>query len=73
MSRSGATGAKATTGLAQIRPVGCAKVTRRRVSYWSERAVSASTPWFDGVLAEVAPKPLVPEQLKEGTPRYLEE
>ncbi len=52
---------------------GAPAVRRRRVTYRGEQVVSASTSWFDGVLAEVAPKLLVPERLTEGTPRYLEE
>lgn len=51
-----------------------AQVIRRvRVSYRDAVPVSASTSWFDGKLAEIAPALLTTERLREGTVTYLEQ
>ena len=52
---------------------GAPAIRRRRVTYRGEQPVSASTSWYDGALAEVAPNLLGTERLKEGTPRYIED
>lgn len=39
----------------------------------TNKAASASTSWFDGALAEAAPKLLETGRLTQGTPRYIEE
>jgi DNA-binding GntR family transcriptional regulator len=53
--------------------VGAPVIRRYRVTYRNEQPVSASTSWFDGALAEVAPKLLQTERLRQGTPGYIEE
>jgi DNA-binding GntR family transcriptional regulator len=57
--------------------VGTQVIKRRRVTYRRQEngdvAVSASTSWFDGKLAEDAPDLLVPERIKLGTPGYIEQ
>jgi DNA-binding GntR family transcriptional regulator len=45
---------------------------RRRITYRNDRPTSASTSWYDGALADVAPKLLESERIREGTPRYIE-
>lgn len=48
-------------------------IRRRRVTYREDAPVSASTSWFAGELAEVAPDLLVKERIKLGTPGYIEQ
>lgn len=50
-------------------------IRRHRVTMNTEtnKAVSASTSWFDGALAETAPKLLEVGRLTQGTPGYIEE
>jgi len=52
---------------------GSTVVCRHRVTYRGEVAVSASTSWFVGELAEVAPRLLELERIQQGTWRYVEE
>jgi DNA-binding GntR family transcriptional regulator len=52
---------------------GAPVICRRRVTYRGEQPVSASTSWYDGALADAAPKLLEAERLKQGTPKYIEE
>jgi DNA-binding GntR family transcriptional regulator len=48
-------------------------IRRHRVTYRGDTPVSASTSWFDGALAEVAPLLLVEERIPQGTPGYVGE
>lgn len=48
-------------------------IRRRRVTFRDDVPVSASTSWFDGVLAAVAPALLMPERIRQGTPGYIEQ
>jgi DNA-binding GntR family transcriptional regulator len=52
---------------------GARVIRRHRVTYRDDKAVSASTSFFDGSLAEVAPHLLVLERLTQGTPGYIAE
>ncbi|MFC4066778.1 GntR family transcriptional regulator [Actinoplanes subglobosus] len=56
---------------------GAPVIKRRRVTYRRQKdgdvAVSASTSWFDGALADVAPNLLIPERIRLGTPGYIEQ
>ncbi|MGW4412613.1 GntR family transcriptional regulator [Nonomuraea sp. NPDC004702] len=56
-------------GLAQGAPV----IRRQRVTYRGDQPVSASTSWFDGQLAEDAPRLLRTERITQGTFGYVEE
>lgn len=47
-------------------------IQRRRVTYRGDSPSSASTSWYDGTLAQVAPKLLQAERIPEGTPAYIE-
>lgn len=47
-------------------------IRRRRITYRDDRPTSASTSWYDGTLADAAPKLLEASRIKEGTPRYIE-
>ena len=51
---------------------GSAAIRRHRVTYRDGHPVSSSVSWIDGALAELAPKLLHTERLKEGTPRHIE-
>jgi DNA-binding GntR family transcriptional regulator len=53
--------------------VGAPSIRRQRVTYRGDRPVSASTSWFDGLLAEQAPRLLQTERILQGTFGYLEE
>jgi DNA-binding GntR family transcriptional regulator len=46
-------------------------IRRQRVTYQGDTPVSASVSWFDGALADTAPKLLAAERLTEGTPGYI--
>lgn len=48
-------------------------IRRRRVTFRDEAPMSASTSWFGGGLAEVAPRLLNTDRLTQGTWRYVEE
>ncbi|MEO3892198.1 GntR family transcriptional regulator [Nonomuraea sp. B5E05] len=48
-------------------------IRRQRVTFRGDRPVSASTSWFDGQLAEPAPRLLETERILQGTFGYLEE
>jgi DNA-binding GntR family transcriptional regulator len=48
-------------------------IRRYRVTYRDDAPVSASTSWYAGSLAEVAPDLLVTERIKMGTPAYIEQ
>ncbi|GAA3759593.1 GntR family transcriptional regulator [Plantactinospora mayteni] len=48
-------------------------IRRHRVTYREEIPVSASTSWYPGALAEVAPGLLSTDRLKQGTPGYIEQ
>ncbi|MFI6513306.1 GntR family transcriptional regulator [Streptosporangium sp. NPDC050855] len=52
--------------------VGAPVIRRRRVTYKGETPVSASISWFDGALAEIAPKLLETARILEGTFGYIE-
>ncbi len=53
---------------------GAMVIRRHRVTFRADGVpVSASTSWFDGALAEVAPLLLVAERIKQGTSGYIEE
>lgn len=47
-------------------------ILRERVTYQGDLPVSASRSYFDGALAERAPKLLEAERLQEGTPGYIQ-
>jgi DNA-binding GntR family transcriptional regulator len=51
--------------------LGTPAICRVRVTYRDNEPVSASTSWFDGALAEVAPNLLVAERLTQGTAGYI--
>ncbi|MFJ6464061.1 GntR family transcriptional regulator [Streptomyces sp. NPDC091387] len=51
---------------------GAPVIRRRRVTYKDDAPVSASDSWFDGALADAAPKLLETERLTEGTPNYIQ-
>lgn len=53
-------------------PVGAPVIRRQRVTYKGETPVSASISWFDGALAELAPKLLETARILEGTFGYVE-
>lgn len=48
-------------------------IRRRRVTYHEETPVSASTSWFAGELADVAPALLLLDRVRQGTPGYVEQ
>lgn len=48
-------------------------IRRHRITYRGEVPVSASTSWFAGALAEVAPQLLQKQELPQGTPAYIEQ
>lgn len=48
-------------------------IRRHRVTYRGDTPVSASTSWFAGSLAEVAPRLLETGRIPQGTPGYIEE
>ncbi|WP_103504381.1 GntR family transcriptional regulator [Streptomyces sp. SM14] len=53
---------------------GAPAIRRVRITYTAENvARSASTSWYDGALAAIAPLLLKAERIKEGSWRYLEE
>ncbi|WP_245878900.1 GntR family transcriptional regulator [Streptosporangium subroseum] len=52
--------------------VGASVIRRQRVTYKGEIPVSASISWFDGTLAELAPKLLETSRILEGTFAYIE-
>lgn len=52
---------------------GAQAIRRHRVTYRGETPVSASTSWFAGELAEVAPLLLETGRIPQGTPGYIEE
>lgn len=52
---------------------GSAVIRRHRVTRRDDKPVSASVSWFDGSLAENAPRLLETGRLKQGTSRYIEE
>ena len=52
---------------------GSLAIRRHRVTYRGEAPVSASTSWFAGQLADVAPRLLETERIPQGTPGYIEE
>ncbi|MEV7006876.1 GntR family transcriptional regulator [Streptosporangium sp. NPDC051022] len=52
---------------------GVPAIRRHRVTYRGDTPISASTSWFDGALAEVAPSLLETGRLVQGTPAYIEE
>ncbi|MFF8916890.1 GntR family transcriptional regulator [Streptomyces sp. NPDC015032] len=52
--------------------VGASVIRRQRVTFRDDVPVSASTSWFAGELEQAAPKLLVAERLREGTPAYIE-
>ncbi|TSB24018.1 GntR family transcriptional regulator [Streptomyces benahoarensis] len=52
--------------------LGAPVIERQRVTYQGDDAVSASHSWFDGALADDAPKLLLTERLVEGTPGYIQ-
>ncbi|MFG2223537.1 GntR family transcriptional regulator [Streptomyces sp. NPDC048644] len=51
---------------------GAQVIKRERVTFQGDAPVSASHSYFDGALAEVAPKLLETERLTEGTPGYIQ-
>lgn len=51
--------------------VGAPVVRRDRITYNGNQPISASTSWFDGALAEKAPKLLTRERVREGTFAYV--
>lgn len=53
--------------------VGSPVIRRQRVTYREDVPTSASTSWFAGEYAEVAPGLLSTERLRQGTWRYLEQ
>lgn len=56
-------------GLEEGTPV----VRRRRVTLRDDHPVELSTSWFDGKLAEVAPRLLATDRILDGTPAYVAE
>ncbi|MEZ7132662.1 GntR family transcriptional regulator [Nonomuraea sp. AD125B] len=52
---------------------GTPAIRRHRVTYRGNQPVSASTSWFDGQLAELAPRLLQTERIVQGTFGYVEE
>lgn len=52
---------------------GAPAIRRVRVTYRGDTPLSASTSWYDGALAEAAPKLLQTERIRQGTPGYIEE
>ncbi|MEU6721588.1 GntR family transcriptional regulator [Nonomuraea sp. NPDC046802] len=52
---------------------GAPAIRRQRVTYRGDQPVSASTSWFDGQLAELAPRLLQTERILQGTFGYVEE
>ncbi len=53
---------------------GAPAIRRQRTTYTADDApVSTSVSWFPSALAEQAPLLLVPERLRQGTPKYIEE
>lgn len=52
---------------------GAQVIRRHRVTYRDDKPSSASTSWFDGTLAEVAPLLLTAERMPQGTPGYIAE
>lgn len=52
---------------------GSPAIRRHRITYLAETPVSTSTSWFSADLAQAAPALLLPERIKQGTPRYIEE
>ncbi|GAA3702491.1 GntR family transcriptional regulator [Nonomuraea antimicrobica] len=52
---------------------GAPAIRRQRVTYRGDQPVSASTSWFDGQLAELAPRLLETERILQGTFGYVEE
>lgn len=53
--------------------VGASAIRRHRVTFREDTPVSASTSWFGGTLAAVAPDLLVPARILLGTPGYIAE
>ncbi len=51
---------------------GAPVIRRHRITYRGKTPVSASTSWFVGALAEVAPDLLRTERIREGTAGYVE-
>jgi len=54
-------------------PAGAEVIRRHRVTYHRDAPVSASTSYFDGAIAALAPKLLETERLVQGTPGYIAE
>jgi DNA-binding GntR family transcriptional regulator len=52
---------------------GASVIRRHRVTYRGEVPVSASTSWFEGSLAEVAPDLVRTERIRQGTPAYVQQ
>jgi DNA-binding GntR family transcriptional regulator len=52
---------------------GAAVIRRHRVTYRGDVPVSASVSWFNGQLADAAPRLLETARLRQGTPGYIEE
>jgi DNA-binding GntR family transcriptional regulator len=50
---------------------GALVIRRHRVTYRDDKPSSASTSWFDGALADVAPRLLTTERMPQGTPGYI--
>jgi len=51
---------------------GAAVIRRRRVTMEGDRANETSLSWFDGALADIAPRLLQHERIREGTTAYVE-
>jgi DNA-binding GntR family transcriptional regulator len=52
---------------------GAQVIRRHRVTFRDDTPSSASTSWFDGALADVAPRLLTTERMPQGTPGYISE
>ena len=65
--------AGATADLAEVFGVaeGDPLIRRTRVTYRDDVAVSSSVSWFNGVVADVAPRLLTTERIPEGTASYV--
>jgi DNA-binding GntR family transcriptional regulator len=54
-------------------PDGAELIRRRRVTMEGDRANETSVSWFDGALADVAPRLVESERIREGTTAYVEQ
>jgi len=54
-------------------PADAPVIRRHRITYRDDAPVSASTSWLPGELAEVAPRLLSTERIREGTAGYVED